>query len=276
MEILYMGTAAAEGYPALFCNCQRCVAARKLGGRNIRTRSQALIDEKILIDFNADSLYHSNKYGIDFTYINTLLITHTHPDHFYESDLATRRKGMAYLENCQKLNIYGSCDLRAPLDCPDIMQEDKEYGCNFNAVLPYKPFYVEGYKITALRANHGTVNPYMYIIEKDGKSILYAHDTGLFLEEVWKYIVESKAKFNIVSLDCTEGTAKIDYDSHMNFERNIITKQRLIENGAADNRTEFVLNHFSHNGTNTLYEEFSRIAGKEGFNVSYDGMRVLI
>lgn len=43
MKITYLGTAAAEGFPAMFCNCEYCREAKKLGGKNIRTRSQAII-----------------------------------------------------------------------------------------------------------------------------------------------------------------------------------------------------------------------------------------
>ena len=32
MEIQYLGTAAAEGWPALFCDCDICHRARKEGG----------------------------------------------------------------------------------------------------------------------------------------------------------------------------------------------------------------------------------------------------
>ena len=31
MKIKYLGTAAAEGVPAIFCNCETCKEARKLG-----------------------------------------------------------------------------------------------------------------------------------------------------------------------------------------------------------------------------------------------------
>ena len=48
MEIQYLGTAAAEGYPALFCSCDICKKARNAGGREIRTRTQSVVDNKIL------------------------------------------------------------------------------------------------------------------------------------------------------------------------------------------------------------------------------------
>lgn len=44
MKFIYLGTAAAEGFPAVFCDCAFCKEARMLNGKNIRTRSQALIN----------------------------------------------------------------------------------------------------------------------------------------------------------------------------------------------------------------------------------------
>ena len=82
MDILFMGTAAAEGIPALFCECEMCKYARKHGGKEIRTRSGALIDGKIKLDFCPDSLKHMLDYDIDYTHMKTLLVTHTHEDHY--------------------------------------------------------------------------------------------------------------------------------------------------------------------------------------------------
>ena len=49
MKITFLGTAAAEGVPAIFCNCEYCQNARLKGGKNIRTRSQEIINEYIKI-----------------------------------------------------------------------------------------------------------------------------------------------------------------------------------------------------------------------------------
>lgn len=45
MKIKYLGTAAAEGVPAIFCRCEVCRKSKAAGGRNIRTRSQSIIDD---------------------------------------------------------------------------------------------------------------------------------------------------------------------------------------------------------------------------------------
>ena len=49
MKFRYLGTAAAEGWPAVFCNCDNCMRAKKAGGRNLRTRSQAIINDDLLL-----------------------------------------------------------------------------------------------------------------------------------------------------------------------------------------------------------------------------------
>jgi phosphoribosyl 1,2-cyclic phosphate phosphodiesterase len=59
MKFKYLGTAAAEGFPAMFCDCEYCMEARKRKGKNIRTRSQSIINEDLLIDLPADTYIHA-------------------------------------------------------------------------------------------------------------------------------------------------------------------------------------------------------------------------
>ena len=56
MKIQFLGTAAAEGIPALFCQCPVCRQARAAGGKEIRTRSGAIIDGKLKLDFGYDPI----------------------------------------------------------------------------------------------------------------------------------------------------------------------------------------------------------------------------
>ena len=97
MKIKYLGTGAAEGIPALFCHCDICNYARKMKGKNIRTRAQLLIDNELLIDFGPDTLMHSIQYDIELANILYCLITHTHDDHLYVDDLRARRRSRANL-----------------------------------------------------------------------------------------------------------------------------------------------------------------------------------
>ena len=102
---------------------------------------------------------------------------------------------------------------------------------------------------------------------------MYAHDTDYFNQETWKYIQEKKIKFNLISLDCTEGKKHIDYPGHMNFERMEIVKNKLKEIEVIDEKTQIIANHISHNGL-VNYDEAVEIGIKLGFIISYDGMEI--
>ncbi|MCQ3035976.1 MAG: hypothetical protein MJ248_07190, partial [Bacilli bacterium] len=78
MKIKYLGTGAYEGIPGIFCDCPVCRKARELGGKELRTRQQCLINDELLMDFGPDTLVHTHMYKIDWTKIHNILVTHTH------------------------------------------------------------------------------------------------------------------------------------------------------------------------------------------------------
>ena len=145
----------------------------------------------------------------------------------------------------------------------------------FHEIKAFEPFAIDDYTVIPFPARHDPLSaPHCYIIQHEGKSILYGHDTGYYFDEVWQYLAEQKIHLDLVSMDCTEACKKIDYDAHGSLGRDMTIRDRLLEIGAADESTVFCLNHFSHNGKNVLYEEFAPIAAAEGFQVSYDGMEL--
>ena len=88
MKITYLGTGAAEGIPAMFCTCELCTKARHDKNKEIRTRSQCVINDDLLIDFPADTYYHFLLNDINMSKIKYIVITHSHQDHFYPEDIA--------------------------------------------------------------------------------------------------------------------------------------------------------------------------------------------
>ncbi len=273
MKIKFLGTAAAEGIPYLFCACEKCVRARRLGGKNLRTRSQALIDGQLLIDLPADTYAHSLIHGIDFLNIHHCLITHAHRDHWSPEDLVFLMDIYCHpAADWAGFTVYGSADLE-----PRLQQLAAEGAKWFSkvTVAPFVPFRAGNYSITALKAYHGTANPYVYAISDGSKTVLYAHDTDIFKEETWAYLKTSGLHFDLVSLDCTEGAMEeLNYHGHGCLGRNIRFRALLKEAGVADENTVFVLNHFSHNGLHACYDDFAPIAAKEGFLTSYDGLEL--
>ena len=269
MNITYLGTGAAEGFPALFCNCEYCREARKLGGKNIRTRSQTLINKDLLIDFPADTYSHFLQNNIRGDEIEYLLITHAHSDHFYMGDLLMRAGAFAHNMSVPTLKVF----------CPQTvydMFESFPKKVDVTLLKAYQTVEIGAYKITPLPARHmfGT-EAFIYIVQSD-RSLLYAHDTGYFYDDVFEYIETNKIKFDMVSLDCTNVDIPIpDEKTHMGFPNIERVLNRLSSIGAIDNSTVKYINHFSHNA-NPLHHILEKRASEYSCLVSYDGCKIVI
>lgn len=273
MKIKFLGTAAAEAIPGIFCDCETCKKSRELGGKNIRTRSQAIIDNKILVDFPADTYMHSIIHNIELSKIKTCIITHSHTDHLYPAELWARGPGIAYTDN-ETLTMYAPKDAyRKISDAILKFGFDETHCVKAQKVCPFVPFEAEGYKFTPLKANHDPLStPVIYLIEKDGKSMLYANDTGLFPDETVEYLKKSGVALDFVNFDCTGGTIeKIPYSAHMAINEVASMREILKANGNITDDTKCVLTHFSHNGT-PVHDEMSAAGAKLGFDVAYDGV----
>ncbi|MBP3437420.1 MAG: hypothetical protein J6K61_05910 [Clostridia bacterium] len=273
MKLQFLGTAAAEGIPALFCECDTCKEAMRRGGKNLRTRSQAIVDDCLLIDFPADTYAHYVAYRFPMEKITSCIITHSHLDHLYAPEICVRKKGFSHLKDQKPLTFF------ADRSSYDMLNEEietcrvPEETAKTVLISPYVPFETEGYTITAIRASHDPKStPVVYLIEKEGKVMFYVNDTSDFDEEGWTYLAQYGKKIDLVSYDCTEANSHIEYVGHMCLERCVAMREKMKSLGLVDDNTIGVLNHFSHNGDSVLYEEFSEIAAKEGFLVSYDGM----
>ncbi len=276
MKIQYLGTAAAEGWSAVFCTCDACKKARALGGKNIRTRSQAVIDNAILLDFPPDTYLHVLRDNIPLEAIGSLFVTHSHQDHFYPTELLMRGEPYGHNPGAKVLTVYGNDKVEAAYkaalglnDSPTLISQ-----IQFKRVEPFEAVSVDGgYVVTPLAANHAKDEECLiYLIEKEGKRILYAHDSGNYPDETWEFL---KGKpLDLVSLDCTNVEFP-DGNYHMGIPDNRKAKERLAEEGCVGEDTLVVINHFSHNGK-LMHDEIVEVVKEDGFLVSYDGMMVEI
>lgn len=270
MKLQYLGTASAEGIPALFCNCPVCTAARQKKGKEIKTRSQAILDDTLLIDFPADTYMHALRFGVDLPSVHTLIITHCHTDHLYERDFWCRNPNVAHDIDEKPLAVYATaagCKKIAEMTVID------PHRTTVHEIAPFVPFEAEGYRIVPLKADHDpATDPVFFIIEKGDKTLLYAHDTGWFPEETRDFLAHYDRKFDCVSLDCTY--MLVEYrEGHMGLAACRDTYARLTEMGLCDAATVACVNHFSHNG-NATHEQFETEAANCGFLTAFDGMTV--
>ena len=275
MKIKYLGTAAYEGIPTIFCHCDICKKSLELGGKNIRTRAQAIINDELLLDFGPDTVQHFQRYQLDFNKIENCLVTHSHGDHLYVEDIEIAsphfshyNKGITFFTGKSGTEKIEAC----------MKNHDTYKYVKVNCVEAFETFEVaEKYEVTAFEANHEpTTSPLFYLVkEKEtGKSVLYAHDTGIFSEKDFEKLKEFK-NISLVSLDCTGGYGDKDgwRNGHMSIRTNLEVIARLKEIGCITSETKIIANHFSHNGKAT-YDDLSVYAEQFGIIVSYDGLEL--
>lgn len=268
MKLTYLGTAAAEGFPAVFCNCEYCREARRLGGKNIRTRSQSLINFDLLIDLGPDTYHHFLTNGIEGDLIKYAIITHPHEDHFYPLEILNR--GPIYSHNHRVPTLTLVCAQAAS----DMLPEGPK-NTEVKVIGAYETVTLGEYEITALPARHMRAGdtPFIYLIKGD-KTLLYAHDTGYLFDEVIDYLADNGVRLDAITLDCTYVTNIVDdANGHMGFANNARLLERLRSLGIVHEGTVCYANHFSHNG-NPLHECIEPIAKELGLSVSYDGLTI--
>lgn len=273
MKIKFLGTAAAEGFPSLYCQCEYCLEALKKKGRNIRTRSQAMIDETLILDFGPDTYFHMITHEVPLDKIHHVLITHKHSDHFYKNDLLFRRPGYASKVEKEPLYVFGT---KKVYDIVNEMVEEEKMSDYLQAkeVTPYQEFFIKDYKIIPVRANHSPYSdPVNYIIIKDDKSMFYAHDTGWFEKQTWEVLESLNKPLDLLTLDCTASLHTGWRDYHLSYDVFLELVEEMRKRNIVDEHTIVVANHFSHNGMAT-YDKMVEVTKKDNVVVSYDGLEI--
>lgn len=281
MILKFYGTSGGQGLPALFCDCDTCRRARKAGGRNIMTRSQALLTadskeaERLLIDIPGDTNHHVLSYGLDLQNIGHCIVTHVHGDHFCPEDIAIRG-GFSIVtpEKVQRFHLYGSDVTRNRI--ARILDNDSRGRYAYTVFEPYQTYDAAGWTVTALSANHSEgIHALNYIIEREGKSVLYATDTAYPYEEFFGFMERrTETVFDLIVLDCT-WTNSPQHIDHMNIDHCLGVAERLQKMGRTRENTRYILTHFAHFGL--IYDEIVAVCAdiyrETGirFEVAYDG-----
>lgn len=280
MKLHLLGTAGYEGWPAVFCGCDACRRARQTGGKNLRTRSNALVDDVFKFDFGPDTFHHALTYGLELGKLEHIIFTHGHPDHFYPAELTNLFPPFAQRTSDQpaELHIWG------PDTVIQVIQNEigaglEQHGwVHLHELRPFTTVQVGDALLTPLPANHDPNQTcFVYIFERGGKRLFYGHDSAYFPDETWAYLEgrgegSSVQKVDAVLLGCAFGPNP-GTKLHMNIETCLAVQQRLREAGCAHGGTKFIATHFSHTG-GLLHDELEAAFGDSGFIVAYDGLVV--
>jgi phosphoribosyl 1,2-cyclic phosphate phosphodiesterase len=264
-----LGTAAAEGWPALWCTCDACREATRRGGRNLRMRAAYSIDGHIQIDFGPDALAQMWKFGLDYSRLDHLFFTHSHEDHLHIPDLYYRRPGFAQLPEDNLLTIHGNERVRERVDSHvkvlPLLQ------AQFDVLRLFVGVEVGDLRITPVLADHAddeeAVN---FLIEAPGGRLLQGNDTGWYPDQTWDFL--SGREIDVALLDCTYGLQS-GGGSHLGAPQVVEAKAELQSLGALTPGGRVIATHFSHNG-GALHEELTEYFAPHGIEVAYDGMEI--
>ncbi|WP_129408854.1 MBL fold metallo-hydrolase [Marinitoga lauensis] len=269
MEILFLGTAASEGYPNPFCSCENCQKAREEGKKSIRLRSSLLIDEEILIDFGPDIVASANRFAKDLSKVKHILITHGHSDHLFFKNFEYRNPIFS-----GSFNELFHVDLIVPDKLGSVLKENVDLPkISLMSVEPFRTLHLNGYIIYTLKAKHTSSyneTPLNYVIEKNGIKVLYAVDSGKLLPESLEFIKNNIHHLDIVILDATMGFNK-KYEFHMGYDEILETKEVLLNQGIINETSKIIVTHFSHLH-NPVHSVLEGIYLKENIITAYDGL----
>ena len=274
MDIRILGTAAAEGWPAVFCRCDHCQRARTAGGKNLRSRASTCVDGIYQFDFGPDTFHHVLS-GHVLAEVRYLIFTHSHADHLTPGEFAWRVPPFGHGQD-QPLPIYGNDRILTRIR--DSLHSPERLGLELHELVAYEPVDIGDARLIPLLADHDPHERCMlHLFGRGGRWLLLGHDTGIFPEPTWDFLRQWAAsghRLDVALLDCTNGPLP-GRRNHMGIPANTDVREDLLRSGIARPDTRLILTHFSHNG-GLLHDELEAQAGPLGFEVAYDGMEVRV
>ncbi|MBL8060330.1 MAG: hypothetical protein JNK63_06400 [Chthonomonas sp.] len=266
MEIKLLGTGAADGIPAFFGESRVGEYARAYGGKDIRTRSAAIIDGHIKIDLGPDTFSQMITHGTRPSDWSGIFFTHSHDDHLCESELQYTLAPFTE-EEFSPFTVYGNDAVLARIQArfPD---------WPFELVLTksFESFDHQGYLVTPIQAFHRLEEDcHNFIFEFGGKAFLYAADTGYWREPTWEFL--SDKKLDGVVFECTDGFKRSSYHGHMDAKEVVDATNRLVSMGCLLPGASVTTTHHGQAGDAT-HAELEAFLVPNGIQVGFDGVSI--
>jgi phosphoribosyl 1,2-cyclic phosphate phosphodiesterase len=238
-----------------------------------------------MLDMGAEAFQQARKFAAPIVDIRYLFMTHSHSDHFYPQHLLWRWMtpgqelppghdtfGPRFSE-LPMLHVYGNadvCSLLAPrLDTAD---GEERYRMRLHPVEYGRQGQAGDITYLPLEGNHRdrTCNSINYVLQRDGRTILYALDTGWFHDHTYELI--KRYRYDLVVIEGTFGYG-MDSAGHFNLKKleraiECFQKDNLLREGARFCASH-ICPHFS-----PVHDEYAPILAKKGITLAYDGMKL--
>ena len=253
MDVILLGTGAADGWPNAFCRCGSCGALRGRG--ELHSPTSALVDGRLLLDAGPAVEANAQRFGADLTAVTAVLVTHAHSDHLAPAFLLHRS-----WTDAGPLQVIGPepvIDRCAHWLAPD------QTTVELTTVSAGDRFTVEGYTVTVLPAEHHAFGEaVLYRIDDGRHRVLYATDTGPWPARTLDLL--QGVPLDLVLLEETFGD-RDRIDGHHDLASFAVAVRALADVGAVHARTEVVAVHLSHfNPADTLAERLGAVGAHPG------------
>lgn len=265
MDLLFTGTGAADYQTVFTCACENCTAIRTRGARNVRHYASLFIDGWLLVDCGPTVPWRLAELDLHPSVVGALVITHSHDDHLDPSAVETLLR--ARPAGRRPLPVY--CNEASAAVLEDVV------GLEVRVVAPLEEVLVRDLALMPVAANHicqqeETLN---WLIEGDGRRVLYATDTAWPLDRTWTAL--SKLSLDGVVAEATFGLMKENdhpdlFTHHLNWPGFLRLRDEMIERGIATALTPFAATHISQHLV-PVHDELSKLATPPVV-VAYDGM----
>jgi len=283
MELRFLGTSAGEQYPGLWCTCANCEEARRLGGRNIRSNAFTYVAPNILIDLPPGTSNQMTRFGLRLPDMEHVLFTHSHEDHLDPFYLRWRERDASVplppprtaigprFSEAKPLHVYCNEAIYRQLASPSWGFDDYAFRLvKLHLVQPFQRYEPGSFAFVPLRAHHGGGREVAlnYIVEKEGKRLLYALDTGWPLSETYEAI--RSCTYDLVVVEGTFGYGA-DVEEHMNLDKAERLRSLFLEDGLIKEETPFCVSHICPHHT-PVHDEIAPLFARRGITIAYDGL----
>lgn len=279
----FLGTGAAEGIPNPFCNCRICRSAREKKGREIRTRSSFMLNDKVIIDMGADYFAQSVTLGVSFEKVEHILFTHTHDDHFnytlfWERFVAEKgaQSGLKVYMTDEAMGVIEDFYMHSRLT------DGREKFIKNVDFVPMKygeRYHIDSFLVMPLKGRHETSyekNSANFLIENRGKTLFYGLDSGCFLPETVSALAGKR--LDAIITECTFPTecGITEEGSHMDLPMCVNNLDRLYSCNAIDSHTAVYLSHIGAFGMTHSELEAAAENIKRPYKIiaAFDGMEL--
>ncbi|CAN5475796.1 hypothetical protein BH11ARM1_BH11ARM1_02620 [soil metagenome] len=266
MKLRLLGTGAADGIPSMYGDDAVSRYAKEHGGKDIRSRAAAILDGHLKIDLPPDTLMQLQRDRLSTADWSALIFTHSDDDHLAVSEI-----------QYSMIPFTTEEELPYPIYCNPTVAEIIEaryprWPIEIVLTHSFECYEIGAYRMTPVKATHISGEDCQNLIfEKDGRTLLYATDTGVWREETWNFL--KSFKLDALVIECTDGFDTATYEGHLDLNQCVSMVDRLRTMGVLEHNSVVATTHHSVRGQ-ANHAQLEEALGRHSILAGFDGMEI--